>query len=973
MTKTFLRKAGFWLGYNLPTDRTAARPAPILKEIVMRQMTRRRNPWPALFLVLLASTLMFCEPGKSLESTVPDNTAADTGKVAVIAVSAPQTLLPGDTALVRVSVVDSVDSLPMEGARVAISSSQFALLDPSGPGKFSLESLPADGEFTFRIAAANAGTGTITVRITAGERLRTRSFQVTVPEAPTGVQIQESFPDNLKSGDTVTLSFIVVDTATKPTPKPLNRAALAFSGQNLSILGARSREALVVDTTSSDGKVEFRVVAQSSAGKNATLTVQVRTAAGLTRTDTYNFAVDEVAGMERPRSLVFTAVRATLRADGSDSTELRVLVKDDKNNPLQGELIKFTSTGGLVAASAETDAWGRASTMLISERVNKTVVVTATLEKTGATAKQTVAFDGVTISILPAKKVLMEDNENPIIFELRDGGNAPMSGDTLEIAVTGATGGFGKASGSGPDTQVVVTDTRGQYRTSITCKDECTAVLSARALGARSTETVVFTNKKLILTSNKASIIGNGTDLAGLTAKLTDGSGAAMSNIEMRWTTTFGDFASTPFTRTGSNGESSINLRAAYGSGLATVNVEAYELSGSERILITSGNIDIPVKPLKVARVAFKVTPDNIPVKVGEAKMIALAYDSAGNMMSGVLVGFKMIKGAGGGDEVLTPPVAYTRSGTAEGVFKAGGIISQYRGVQLAAVALDIVGSDTLVIASSDTLGLTVSGPPHKVSVGVNIEKGLNPEDGTFGLPTAAVVTDVNGNLVADGVPVNFSTTPISALVAYRSYTRINTTPWWDTVTIIMELPWTDQNNNHRLDAGERPSLFNPARPARGEDRDGNGVILYAPDRFNDVNRNGIFDSYQVEPTIIGTHPSGTRDTTYPDINFNGRQDSVETMIYDANGDGICNCVGTRAPNGDLYEATYFESDPAHPYPGEASVGIQREVGTVNGKSTTAIWYVQSMATTVKLRITAESNGIRSAVDVILPIVKSEE
>ncbi|HLP40118.1 MAG TPA: Ig-like domain-containing protein, partial [Fibrobacteria bacterium] len=841
----------------------------------MRQMTRRRTPWLALFLMLLASTLMFCEPGKSLESTVPDNTAADTGKVAVIAVSAPQTLLPGDTALVRVSVVDSVDSLPMEGARVAISSSQFALLDPSGPGKFSLESLPADGEFTFRIAAANAGTGTITVRITAGERLRTRSFQVTVPEAPTGVQIQESFPDNLKSGDTVTLSFIVVDTATKPTPKPLNRAALVFSGQNLSILGARSRDALVVDTTSSDGKVEFRVVAQSSAGKNATLTVQVRTGAGLTRTDTYNFAVDEVAGIERPRSLVFTAVRATLRADGSDSTELRVLVKDDKNNPLQGELIKFTSTGGLVAASAESDAWGRASTILISERVNKTVVVTATLEKTGATAKQTVAFDGVTISILPAKKVLMVDNENPIIFELRDGGNVPMSGDSLEIAVTGAYQGFGKASGSGPDTQVVVTDTRGQYRTSITCKDECTAVLSARALGARSTETVTFTNKKLILTSNKASLIGNGTDLASLTAKLTNGSGAAMSDIEMRWTTTFGDFASTPFTRTGSNGESSINLRAAYGSGLATVNVEAYD---SDRNLVTSGNIDIPVKPLKVARVAFKVTPDNIPVKVGEAKMIALAYDSAGNMMSDVLVGFKMIKGAGGGDEVLTPPVAYTRSGTAEGVFKAGGIISQYRGVQLAAVALDIVGSDTLVIASSDTLGLTVSGPPHKVSVGVNIEKGLNPEDGTFGLPTAAVVTDVNGNLVADGVPVNFSTTPLSALVTYRSWTRTNTTPWWDTVNMVMELPWTDHNDNRRLDAGERASAFNSARPYRGEDRDGNGVILFAPDRFDDVNGNGIFDSYQVEPTIIGIHSSGVRDTTYPDINFNGRQDSVETM-----------------------------------------------------------------------------------------------
>ena len=86
-----------------------------------------------------------------------------------------------------------------------------------------------------------------------------------------------------------------------------------------------------------------------------------------------------------------------------------------------------------------------------------------------------------------------------------------------------------------------------------------------------------------------------------------------------------------------------------------------------------------------------------------------------------------------------------------------------------------------------------------------------------------------------------------------------------------------------------------------------------------------------------------------------------------------CSCAGQRDPAGNLYETSYFGSTPNHPFPGEVSVGIPRQVVTTAGKSTTKITYVQSMARRVEVRITAESNGVTSFVDDILPIVKDDE
>ncbi len=932
--------------------------------------TPKRNPLLLPSVLLTALALMFCEPGKSLDPTpAPVITPADTGKVAKIElIAAPASVLPTDTATVSVAVSDTATGTAIKGARLSITSTQFSILSASSNTLFALDSVPDDGKVTFRIAGSTPGTGTVNVRVTSGNKIRSLSIPVIITEKPVPPKVVETLPKTVAAKETTMVAFTIVDSAQE---KPLANAVITLTSSNYSVFAAKGSDTTSTDTTGPDGKVAYRIYTDVKDGAG-TLQVKVKTAAGISRAVSYTLQITQDSAQDRPRKMVFTALRSSLRADGTDSTELRVLVKDDNNNPLSGEKLTFTATGGVVRASAITDSWGTAATVLKSERVNKSVIVTATLEKTGATAQQTVSFDGVTISILPSKHVLMKDSIDPIVFELRDGGNVPMSGDSVEIIARGAYKGFDL---KGPDSLLIVTDTKGQYHTSISSDKAQDIIVVAKALGARSEDTVTYSNKILALTASKASLSGDGTDQMTITATLRNGSNEAISDAEVRWTTTFGSFPTTPFTSTDGSGKTSIALQSPHGSGMAIVNVEAYSKDNGSRVLAASGNISIPITGLKVARLVLTVTPDNIPVKTGQTRLVAQAFDSSNNYMAGVLVGFKMVKGAGGGDESITPPVDYTKAGQAEATFKAGGVISLYRGVKLAAVALDISGADTLVIASSDTIGLTVSGPPNRISVGVNILKGENPNDGTFSLPAAAVVTDVNGNLVADGTPVNFSTTPTAAYYFGESWKPSNDWPYYmlgDTVWY--RLPWSDYNNNKKLDPDEELSSFDLTRskPARGEDRDGNGVINFPPETFIDLNGNGVWDSANAEPLVQGPTDTSRAAPGFVDFNKNGKRDTVE-FFYDYNGDGKCQCAGQRDAQGNLYETTYFGSTANHPFPGEASVGIPRSINTEGGKATTKITYVQSMARHVEVRVTAESNGIQSFVDVWLPIVSDSK
>ncbi len=965
----------------------------------MRSFRKYWKWWTFPLTALAASAIWFCDPGSSLNPAAP---GAGNGKVPLVSATISQaTILPDtDTATVHVIVTDSATGDPLSGATVLFNTGLFTLLDATGTSPLQLDTVPAGGAFAFKLVSGNPGAGQVVITVLNGNIKRTDTVKVFVTERPVAPLVSLVYASQIKETDTAKVTVTVLDSV---NAMPLQDALVAVSSSFFKILKAGSSDTLTSDTTQSDGTLQFRVLASDSGSGN--ITVHVTTAAGKQHTTNFTITVTGNPTVDRSRNMVFTVLKPTLKADGSDATQLKVVVKDANNNPMVGEKIVFTATGGLVLPQAVTDSFGTAYGTLVSERANKTVVVTATLVlpdgSSSLTAQQSVTFSGVTVSINTSKKVAMRDSVVTVTFAFLDANSSPMSGDTLDISAADVYRGFGQRLSSSPavDSELVVADNRGQYQTTVTSQSAGSVIIQANGLGAQDADTIVFTNNSMTLSASKSSIVGNGQDQATLTANLVDGSGNPINSAQLKWTTTFGNFTTTPFTST-SNGKSSIVLQSPNGSGIATVDVEAQDASGA---LIASGTITVRVTALPVHKLVLTVSPDNIAVKIGQATMTAVAYDSADNVMTGVLIGFRMIKGAGGGDEVISPPAAYTLSGVAQATFTAGGVISLYQGVKLAAVALSIAGNDTLVIASSDTLGVTVSGPPAKVSIGANINKGVNPDDGTFALPVAAVVTDINGNLVADGTPVNFGVIPIAAnILQTKNFIYTDTWPYYafNTDTTLIPLPWTDYNNNGKLDPGEPASFYNSNNPARGEDKDGNGVINFPPETFADLNGDGVWTQANAEPMIVHnvTDSVGrfvSAETTFVDYNHDGLRESMEpfyrngfiyvdsSLIKYLPSDssyrpfipGVtppCKCAGQTDANGNLYEITYFDSPYNHPFPGDVAVGIDKQTGTLAGKALTKITYVQTDAWIVSVRVTAESNGIRSYVD-ILPLPKIKE
>jgi hypothetical protein len=290
-----------------------------------------------------------------------------------------------------------------------------------------------------------------------------------------------------------------------------------------------------------------------------------------------------------------------------------------------------------------------------------------------------------------------------------------------------------------------------------------------------------------------------------------------------------------------------------------------------------------------------------------------------------------------------------------------------------------LVAAGDLSAIKSDTIKFTIAGPPHDITIRTNINSGIDYKDGTFGLPCASLVTDVNGNPVADGTEVTFSSKisgwwfmrlgahfdPVSGTNDYKVFTD----SVWD------YLPFEDFNENVRNDAGEDRNGDGVA--SRGEDLDGDGLFTRGP-TYIDINHNGKRDYLTgdiVEPGIWARDSQNNPVFRYADFNGNGVCDTYEPLSWP-------NATMTD----DEYTALLDQYKAAHhgkgydfdtyPINGIAdphtAVSIVRTMQTTGGKATNTIMYGQSDAWRVEIMVWAESMGIKttSPAQLVLPIIK---
>jgi hypothetical protein len=394
----------------------------------------------------------------------------------------------------------------------------------------------------------------------------------------------------------------------------------------------------------------------------------------------------------------------------------------------------------------------------------------------------------------------------------------------------------------------------------------------------------------------------------------------------------------------------------------------------------------------KVYRIKLTGTSEVVNVNKDRSKILAIALDSLGNRVKDARISFNLLAGPSGG-EFLDPPYAITdEDGVASTNLVSGKNPSTFKGVWISAGDFHSV--------RSDTLKFTIAGPPKYITIRTNLLKGKNPNDGTFILPCAAIVTDVNGNPVADGTDVTFST-QISGFVVSEHSSHLS----GDCMSVIKDtlyalLDFEDFNDNLKLDPGEDRNgdgLLN-----RGEDLNGDGIYDKGPP-FIDINKNGKRDydfstlSVEINHKCNNSSPAGIGD-----LNSNGLWDPIEPLdnaLYLSSYQRLRQDsafyyfpVIRNASDSADFAALKVQDSAYEALPGfihrrhsfdvdndrngvsdpNTAVAIKKFVQTQSGKAVNEVLYGQTDAARIEVMIWAESQGVRTLTPekFILPIVK---
>ncbi|MGB7569801.1 MAG: Ig-like domain-containing protein, partial [Chitinivibrionales bacterium] len=737
--------------------------------------------------------------------------------------------------------------------------------------------------------------------------------------------------------------------------------------------GGTDTSAISILTTSSQGKADFTIYALPYEG-----TMQIQAVAFDSSGDLAS-AVTTVSFITT-RTMTIYAVPTVIQADGTSKSQITVQIKNKQNNPIVGDAIQFTSDAGMVTSLDTTNVNGQAVVSLTSDRRNTIATVTATDVKDPTKfVNVQVEFSGVSISAtaVPPSINSSGNDTSTITLTLLDAAKNPIVGEQVNFYPNHPAYTHLSHTDS-------VTNNLGQASCKVSGTGSGFDTISLKAAGANAIAVISYSSNYLVAdTAFWQPCIANGNDSTQIRIRYYKGDKITpIQNATINVNVTVGSISSTPvfikqFTMVPSNqGIIHFYMKNPNFATTATVSVQA-----QTSLELTSATFQLYFIASKIKRIVLLGSPQVISENTSGsmanmAKITGIAYDSMNNLVRGQIVGFNLIHGPGGG-EYLSPPTAQTgNDGSVTTYLISGSAPSMFQDVWVVAGDLSAI--------KSDTVKFTIAGPPFSITIGTSLTDGIDYKDGTFGLPCAALVTDVNGNPVADGTPITFSlqvsgyvnnqlsvnyqpvVSPNGSIISY-AYTI-------DTVPVM--LPFEDINNNYKCDPGEDRNGDGVA--SRGYDIDGDGQFITGP-TYLDLNHNGkrdylpsdVVDFYS-PPFIIGKDSTGNPifDTVFANFG-DGKHYTKEPMIgNDAN---MSDSEYTALLN--AYKAQHhgmgYDYGLANP---NTAVAIARTAQTIGGKATNNIIYVQSDATRVQVMVWAECQGITtlSPAQLVLPIIVSK-
>lgn len=433
--------------------------------------------------------------------------------------------------------------------------------------------------------------------------------------------------------------------------------------------------------------------------------------------------------------MTIEAAPAVIEANGASASQITVLLRDLSNNPVGGIEVGFSSTLGTVAKTATTDDQGRATATLTSERANGTAIVTATYETVAKTIP--VRFEGAEVVLAANPENLIADDRttSTITATLRDAAGVPIVGVVVTMRAAAISGGQSLLD------VTQATDSQGQISDALKSASPGAVRVTAEGAGATDTILVHFTGYDLTVQALPEAFTAS-VDSARIVATLRDAEQAAVSGANVSFSATLGTVRQAASTTDASGSvEAVLTSRDA---GEASVTVVATLADGQK----VSKTVTVLIASAEAQQILLAVEPSIVQVKGGTATVTAYVTDAHDNPVANAVVSFTYSGARGGAG--IDPGVATTNAnGLATTVFTGGTIAS----TQIGDVKIEAGIQGTAV--RSNTASLTVAGAPATLTVGFS-PPPVAVGDGTFELALAALVSDINGNPVADGTRVDF-------------------------------------------------------------------------------------------------------------------------------------------------------------------------------------------------------------------------
>jgi len=428
---------------------------------------------------------------------------------------------------------------------------------------------------------------------------------------------------------------------------------------------------------------------------------------------------------------------SVLSANGKDISKITASVSDMNGNPIQGVIVYFSTTDGVILPSAETDEWGEASVNLRSARYNAIANVIA---RYGVIEKTTnVEFEGTELSLLASPLILVANNQDrsKLSISFKDASGAPIVDEKVTISTTFGTI-YSEDNFSSGTTIIDSTTTEGTITAYISSNVSGDAFIIVSTMGSQDSIFVNFTNFTFTLTPQSEVILA-GSDTTSVTAKLIDISGiiSPIDPDKINFSTTLGYIG----TKTvNADGTITAELISGNSAGSATVSATITDPH------VTS-SVSVEFKAAKAKSILIEYNTPTVKLGGNTISLQATVFDETGNPKSGEIVTFTILQGPGGGEKIIPGTAITDERGQALVSFITGNRGSERDGVHIQARMGEIL---------SNTIRMTISGEPKSVQAGY-ADRFTEDEKGTYSLEITAIVSDVNRNSVVDGTIVNFS------------------------------------------------------------------------------------------------------------------------------------------------------------------------------------------------------------------------